>query len=95
MANEDIVCDACGLPPHGKAAATIDDGLPDGWFIRVFGRRRFRLCDCCGDILHFKGGVSAYLQDALGLSEHAVCDFAAGRGPSTGLYRQHKKAEHL
>jgi hypothetical protein len=87
MSADTVTCDACGLPPHGEAAAFAPGELPKGWHIRVFGRRRFRLCDCCGSIRHFKGGVSAYLQEALGLAPNAMCDFAASNEPGSGLHR--------
>jgi hypothetical protein len=87
MSADAVTCDACGLPPHGEAADAAQGELPNGWYIRVFGRRRFRLCDCCGSIRHFKGGVSAYLQEALGLAPNAMCDFAASNEPGSGLHR--------
>lgn len=98
-AHDDLVCDACGLPPQppvqavaaGAAATnavapgTAADELPAGWVRRKIGRRTFTLCDCCGSIHHFKGGISAYLQDALGLGPNAMCDFA--EAPGSGLHR--------
>lgn len=82
-----LVCDACGLPPVAGAAdvAPAPDALPAGWVRRKIGRRTFALCDCCGSIHHFKGGISAYLQDALGVGPNAMCDFA--QEPGSGLHR--------
>lgn len=84
MATDQIVCDACGLAPHGAAMTLDGAGLPSGWYKRTFGRRSFTLCDCCGSILQFKGGVSPYLQEALGLAPTAFCDFSE---PGSGLHR--------
>lgn len=88
MATDQIICDACGLAPHGAAEIIDDAGLPTGWHVRTFGRRTFTLCDCCGSILQFKGGVSPYLQEALGLAPTAFCDFTK---PGSGLHRLRRK----
>ena len=88
MEPQPIICDACELPPHGRAAEKIVDELPAGWYWRTFGRRTFRLCDCCGSIHHFKGGISPYLQETLGLAPNAVCDFEASEKAGGGLHRR-------
>lgn len=68
----ELVCDACKLPPHPpEAERNSETGLPSGWFVRRVGERSFTLCECCGDIRQFKGGVSVYLQEYLGLGPHA------------------------
>jgi hypothetical protein len=88
MSPEDVVCDACGLPPYPPDAQRLEEtGLPNGWVRRTFGRRTFTLCDCCGSIHHFKDGVSAYLQEALGLAPNASCDFSSSGEPGSGLHR--------
>jgi hypothetical protein len=80
----EIVCDACKLPPPAGAALG-DTGLATGWVIRRIDGRSFTLCDCCGSIRHFKGGISAYLQRHLGVNEYAEVDF--GDAPGSGLHR--------
>lgn len=85
MSGEGIHCDACGMPPYdaeGRAVAT--DTLPAVWHLRRIGRRSFVLCEVCGDIQHFKGGVSAYLQEALGIGPRAFPDFSES---GAGLHR--------
>ena len=94
MADAILVCDACGLPPYPEGApSSPDTGLPSGWVRRTFGRRTFTLCDCCGSVHHFKDGVSAYLQEALGLGPNAVCDFTKDTTPGSGMHRNRIKAQ--
>lgn len=94
MAERELECDACGLPPAAPDLAAADDtGLPRGWVRRSFGRRTFTLCDCCGSIHHFKSGLSAYLQEALCLGPDAMCDFARSNEPGSGLHRLRIKPE--
>jgi len=85
----ELVCDACKLPPveSAQVAGQADEGisLPRGWVIRRIAGRAFTLCDCCGDIRHFKGGISLYLQENLGVGPYAKCDF--GDEPGSGLHR--------
>ncbi|MBU2581609.1 MAG: hypothetical protein KJ622_07810 [Alphaproteobacteria bacterium] len=82
----DKACDACKLPPFPpEIERDADTGLPTGWFVRRVAGRTFTLCECCGDIRHFKGGVSLYLQENLGLAEHAKCEF--DETPGSGLHR--------
>ncbi|MDX2289359.1 MAG: hypothetical protein NW217_11130 [Hyphomicrobiaceae bacterium] len=79
-------CDACKLPPYpDEGPMDTVTGLRVGWSVRRISGRSFTLCDCCGNIRHFKGGVSTYLQEALGVSERAVCDFPDI--PGGGLHR--------
>ena len=94
MADGVLVCDACGLPPYPEGVPLLPEtNLPAGWLRRTFGRRTFTLCDCCGSVHHFKDGVSAYLQEALGLGPNAVCDFAANPYPGSGLHRNRVKVQ--
>ena len=82
----DTVCDACKLPPHPpKVAREAETGLPPGWVVRHVANRTFTLCECCGDIRHFSGGISPYLQENLGLGPHAHCAF--DETPGCGLHR--------
>ncbi|MEQ1710011.1 MAG: hypothetical protein ABL908_01260 [Hyphomicrobium sp.] len=89
----ELLCDACKLPPMGGSSTPAPSGsdaaseraLPPGWFVRRIDARTFTLCDCCGSMQHFKGGVSAYLQQQLGLGPYAV--LAVDEGPGSGLHR--------
>ncbi len=64
-----VHCDAC------KTACTIEvsgptelkDALPKGWRPRRIDGRVYILCDICGNIRQFKGGLSPYLQERLNL----------------------------
>ena len=58
---------------------------PFTWVVRRINERAYILCDCCGSIRHFKGGVSSYLQEHLGVPEYARCDFSDEEGG--GLHR--------
>ena len=79
-------CAACGLPPY-PPDRPIDaaSGLPTGWVDRRIGSRQYLLCECCGDIRHFKGGISPYLQEHLGVGPNAQCQF--GEQPGSGLHK--------
>lgn len=84
----ELICAACRLPPlaAGEAAMAEDARpLPPGWRERRIAGRSFILCECCGDIRHFKGGISLYLQENLGVGPNAQCDFADE--PGSGLHR--------
>ena len=41
--------------------------LPRGWRPRRIDGRVYILCDVCGNLRQFVGGLSPYLQDRLGL----------------------------
>lgn len=85
-----LVCAACRLSPFpADAPRDAASGLPHGWVVRLIAGRTYTLCDCCGDIRHFKGGISTYLQESLGVSEHAKCDFGDEQGG--GLHRNRVK----
>lgn len=82
----DQVCDACKMPPYpADAPLAAETGLPKGWVSRRINGRSYTLCDCCGDIKHFKGGISTYLQEYLGLPERAHVEFDEASG--SGLHR--------
>lgn len=86
----ETVCDACKLPPPDADAVRVAEGaLAPGWVVRRIDGRTFTLCDCCGSIRQFKGGVSAYLQKTLGVSEYAEIEF--DDVPGGGLHRQRLK----
>ena len=72
----DIICKACKMTPYPPDAPLLPEtGLPKGWVTRKINGNVYTLCDCCGDIMHFKGGISAYLQENLGVPEYATCEF--------------------
>ena len=82
----DLVCKACQMPPYPPdLALDAVTGLPTGWVVRRINGRSFTLCDCCGNIRHFKGGVSTYLQEHLGVGADARCDFE--EIPGGGFHR--------
>lgn len=87
----DKICDACKMPPFPETAPLVPEtGMPSGWVTRRINGRSFTLCDCCGSVRHFKGGISTYLQEHLGLPEHAQCEFADEAGG--GLHRSRVKS---
>ena len=69
-------CEACKseLECSGEDEINFDTNLPHRWYVRVIDDRRYVLCDVCGNIRQFKGGVSPYLTDALSLGLEARCD---------------------
>ncbi len=88
--SSDLICEACKMPPYPEdSPRDAASGLPGGWVVRRINGRAYTLCDCCGSIRHFKGGVSTYLQEHLGVPEHARCDFGDGEGG--GLHRNRVK----
>lgn len=83
-----LICAACQLEPYpADAPRAAETGLPAGWVVRGIAGRSFTLCDCCGDIRHFKGGVSSYLQEKLGLAPTARLDFIDSETVGSGLHR--------
>lgn len=69
-------CRACGCEGE-TAAEPLGATLPAGWYVRCIDEVDFVLCDVCGHIRHFRGGVSPYLADRLELGEGARCDVSA------------------
>lgn len=71
-----IQCAACGCA--GEASVTgimdIDKALPKRWKRRQINKQAYILCDVCGHPRHFTTGLSAYLQDRLGLPANATCE---------------------
>lgn len=84
--SQDLVCDACKMAPYPEdMPRDATTGLPQTWLVRRINGRNYTLCDCCGSIRHFKGGISSYLQENLGVPENAQCDF--GKEEGSGLHR--------
>lgn len=65
-----VACDAC----QAEVALTVTGptllkrALPRGWRPRRIDGRTFILCDVCGNLRQFVGGLSPYLQSRLGLA---------------------------
>ncbi len=88
MSATTTICAACRLEPFpADAPRDRETGLPQGWVVRTISGRSYTLCECCGDIRHFKGGVSSYLQENLGLSPTARLDSALSDEVGSGLHR--------
>lgn len=86
----DLACEACKMTPYpADAPRDSGTGLPAGWVVRRINGRAYTLCDCCGSIRHFKGGISTYLQENLGVPEYAQCDFGDEEGG--GLHRNRSR----
>ena len=69
-------CEACGTPVEAyDEPLNESSGLPKSWFVRRIEERDYALCDCCGSHRQFKGGISPYLSQALGLDRQARCEF--------------------
>ncbi len=71
-----ICCHACKMECDIIADGPTDlkAAMPKGWIPRRIDGQVYNLCDVCGNIAHFVGGLSAYLQDRLGLPNHVEFD---------------------
>ena len=71
-----FLCEACKSELVCKCDEEVNlkTSLPHQWHRRCIDERDYVLCDVCGNIRHFKGGVSAYLTECLGLPETARAD---------------------
>ena len=69
-------CDACKQEEVCESEGDLNPKtrLPHKWHKRCIEEHDYILCDVCGNIRHFKGGVSAYLLEALSLPDYARCD---------------------
>ncbi|MBU2581610.1 MAG: hypothetical protein KJ622_07815 [Alphaproteobacteria bacterium] len=69
-----VCCDACKqeveLAVNGPT--TLKNALPRGWRPRRIDGRVYILCDVCGNLRQFVGGLSPYLLDRLGLRNDNV-----------------------
>ncbi len=72
-------CDACKVEQNCETEDEInpETALPHKWYKRCIEEHDYILCDVCGNIRHFKGGVSAYLTETLNLPAHARADVSA------------------
>lgn len=92
MSEATIVCAACRMEPFpADAPRNAETGLPQGWCVRTISGRSYTLCECCGDIRHFKGGVSSYLQENLGVAPSARLDSAESEAVGSGLHRVRRR----
>ena len=71
-----IQCDACKQECEITTTGPTDlkVAMPKGWRPRRIDNHVYNLCDVCGNIRHFCGGLSAYLQDRLDLPNHVEFD---------------------
>ena len=72
-----ICCDAChaewSTEVHGPTL--LKDTLPRGWRPRRIDGRVYILCDICGNLRQFVGGLSPYLQQRLSLPHNVEIEF--------------------
>lgn len=71
-----IQCQACQMEAELETNGPTDlkNAMPKGWRARRIDNQVYNLCDVCGNISHFCGGLSAYLQDRLGLPKKVDFD---------------------
>lgn len=64
-----IACDACQTSCEISVAGPtlLQRALPRGWRPRRIDGRVYVLCDICGNLRQFVGGLSPYLQERLKL----------------------------
>ena len=64
-----VCCDACGTSCEVEVSGPtlLAHALPRGWRPRRIDGRTLVLCDICGNIRQFVGGLSPYLQMLLHL----------------------------
>ena len=69
-------CDACKSECSFDVCGPTDlkDALPKGWRPRRLDGRVYILCDICGNIRQFKGGLSPYLQELLELPPYVTIE---------------------
>lgn len=72
-----ICCEACEAECNVevKGPVLLKTALPRGWRPRRIDDRVYILCDVCGNLRHFVGGLSAYLQQRLNLPNNVVVEF--------------------
>lgn len=64
-----VACDSCQITCEITVAGPtlLKNALPRGWRPRRIDGRVYVLCDICGNLRQFVGGLSAYLQERLQL----------------------------
>jgi hypothetical protein len=65
-----VRCEACQTEHEivVNSPTLLKDALPRGWRPRRIDGRVYILCDVCGNLRQFVGGLSPYLKDRLGLT---------------------------
>jgi len=71
-------CRACGCEQDCEETGEASEAapLPKGWYVRHIDYTDYVLCDVCGAISHFNGGLSPYLMEALELNEYVSFDIS-------------------
>lgn len=69
-----IACDACKTECEISVAGPtlLKKALPRGWRPRRIDGRVYVLCDICGNLRQFVGGLSPYLRERLGLQSGTI-----------------------
>jgi len=69
-----ITCDACKTECDVEVSGPtlLKKALPRGWRPRRIDGRVYILCDICGNLRQFVGGLSPYLKEQLGLQSNNV-----------------------
>lgn len=72
-----ICCDACQAEYNieVKGPVLLQAALPRGWRPRRIDNRVYILCDICGNLRQFVGGLSPYLQQRLKLPNNVEIEF--------------------
>lgn len=87
------VCEACGCDVSAYDEKVNEaSGLPESWFKRTIDGRNYALCDCCGHFRQFRGGMSPYLQSALGLDDDARCEDLGEVSEMAAIRAERRKA---
>lgn len=71
-----IVCDACRQDSNivVSGPTLLRRALPKGWRPRRIDGRVYILCEICGNVRQFVGGLSPYLMQALRLPPNATIE---------------------
>jgi hypothetical protein len=72
-----VSCDSCGASCDiaVEGPTLLKRALPKGWRPRRIDGRVYILCDVCGNLRQFVGGLSPYLQARLGLPPNVEIEF--------------------
>ena len=72
-----VTCDSCQteceITVHGPTL--LRRALPKGWRPRRIDGRVYVLCDICGNLRQFVGGLSPYLASRLNLPSNVAIEF--------------------
>lgn len=72
-----VTCEACGIECEVKVQGPtlLRRALPKGWRPRCIDGKTFVLCDVCGNLRQFVGGLSPYLSARLNLPSNVSIEF--------------------